>query len=313
MRLLSFAVDNRGGVGLEIGGYIVDLAVGFAVLEAETPTGLPAPPRDMRSFLEAGEVAMRAAASVNDFILDSLAHGRKVGFAGRPRTLYEREEVTILAPIANPHKMLFLGLNYAEHAVETGNALPTVPTVFAKFDNAIVGPGQAIVLPRGAPDHVDLEVELAVVIGRRAKHIRLDEAFRYVAGYTVVNDVSARDLQGQQTQWVMGKTPDTFAPMGPYLVTTDEVLDPHSLNIRSYINGKPMQDSNTRNLIFKIPYLVHYFSQLITLMPGDIIATGTPPGVGYVRKPPVYLRPGDIVRVEVEGVGALENPVIAEE
>lgn len=312
MRLLTFAADGRSGVGIEIAGYVVDLAAGFAVLNNRAPTGLPKPPTDMRSFLEAGAPALNAAALVSDFVTDSLAHGRKVGFEGHPRTLYERREVKILAPIANPHKMIFLGLNYADHAAETGIAATPVPTVFAKFDNAIIGPGEPIILPKAAPDHVDLEAELAVVIGSRAKHVALEEAFGYVVGYTVVNDVSARDLQGQQTQWVMGKTPDTFAPMGPYIVTADDVPDPHTLAVRSWLNGQPMQDSNTRNLIFNIPYLVHHFSQFITLMPGDIIATGTPPGVGYVRKPPVYLRPGDVVRIEVEGVGVLENPVVAE-
>lgn len=312
MRLLTFAVDGRVGVGLEIGGYVVDLAAGFAVLESQAPTGLPAPPTDMRSFLEAGDRAIQAASLVSEFMLDSLAHGRMVGFAGEPRTLYETHEVEMLAPIANPHKMLFLGLNYSEHAAETGKMMTSVPTVFAKFDNTIIGPGQPIVLPRAAPDHVDLEAELAVIIGRPAKHVPLNEALRYVAGYTVINDVSARDLQGQQTQWVMGKTPDTFCPMGPYLVTADDVADPHSLAIRSWLNGRLMQDSNTRNLIFNVPYLVHYFSQFVTLAPGDVIATGTPPGVGYVRRPPVYLRPGDVVRIEIEDVGVLENPVIAE-
>ncbi len=312
MRLLTFAVDGRSGVGFEIGGYVVDLAAGFAVLESQGQTGLPAPPTDMRSFLEAGNQAIEAAAIVSEFMLDSLAHGRRVGFAGQPRTLYERHEVEILAPITNPHKMLFLGLNYSEHAAETGKMVAKVPTVFAKFDNSIIGPGKPIVLPKAAPDHVDLEAELAVIIGRRAKRVAQDEALKYVAGYTVINDVSARDLQGQQTQWVMGKTPDTFCPMGPYLVTVDEVPDPHSLAIRSWLNDQPMQDSNTRSQIFNIPYLIHYFSEFMTLLPGDVIATGTPPGVGYVRRPPVYLRPGDVVRIEVEGIGVLENPVVAE-
>ncbi|MGQ9674168.1 MAG: fumarylacetoacetate hydrolase family protein [Chloroflexota bacterium] len=312
MRLLTFSAGGQSGVGLEVAGYVVDLAAGFAVLNNRAPTGLPTPPKDMRSFLEAGAPAWDAAALVNDFITDSLAHGRKVGFEGQPRTLYEKREVTILAPIANPHKMLFLGLNYADHAAETGKAITSVPTIFAKFDNAIIGPGEPIVLPKAAPDHVDLEAELAVVIGRPAKHVAIEDAFSYVAGYTVINDVSARDLQGQQTQWVMGKTPDTFAPMGPHIVTAEEVPDPHSLAVRSWLNGQLMQDSNTSNLIFNIPFLVHHISQFVTLVPGDIIATGTPPGVGYVRKPPIYLRPGDVVRVEVEGVGVLENPVVAE-
>lgn len=312
MRLLTFAADGRSMVGLDVGGYVVDLAAGFAVMESQAGTGLPMPPNEMRAFLEAGDAAMNAAAAVHDFFLDSLAHGRKVGFAGQPRTMYERQQVRLLAPIGNPHKMLFLGVNYAEHSTETNIAMAKVPTVFAKYDNAIIGPGQPIVLPRFAPDHVDLEAELAVVIGRPGKHIPESEAMDYVAGYTVINDVSARDLQGQQSQWIMGKTPDTFAPMGPYLVTTDEVPDPDVLAIRSWINDQPMQDSNTDKLIFKIPFLIHHVSQIMTLAPGDIISTGTPSGVGYVRRPPVYLRPGDVVRIEVEGVGLLENPVVAE-
>jgi acylpyruvate hydrolase len=266
----------------------------------------------MRAFLEAGESAWQAARMVQDFMLDSIGHGRQVGMRSQPRAMFHRDEVTILAPISNPHKMLFLGLNYAEHIAETGKQATTVPTIFAKFDNAIIGPGQPIVLPAAAAGHVDLEAELAIIIGKRGKNIPIDQALGYIAGYTVLNDVSARELQKSQTQWVMSKSPDTFCPMGPYLVTPDELGDPQDLPVRSWINDKQMQDSNTSHMIFKIPFLVHHISQLMTLQPGDIISTGTPPGVGYVRKPPIYLRPGDTVRVEVERVGTLENPVVEE-
>jgi acylpyruvate hydrolase len=313
MRLLTFRANEGATLGLQLSSYIVDLKASFALMEAQAPSGLPALPGDMRSFLEAGEPAWLAARKVQEFMLDSIGHGRQVGVRSQPQALYNHNEVTMLAPISNPHKMLFLGLNYAEHITETGKQATTVPTIFAKYDNSIIGPGQPIVLPKVAADHIDLEAELAIVIGKPGKSIPLDQAVNHIAGYTVINDVSARELQKSQTQWVMSKSPDTFCPMGPYLVTPDEIDDPQNLPIRSWLNGESMQNSNTSHMIFQIPFLVHHISQLMTLQPGDIISTGTPPGVGYVRKPPIYLRPGDTVRVDVEGIGSLENPVLAEE
>jgi 2-keto-4-pentenoate hydratase/2-oxohepta-3-ene-1,7-dioic acid hydratase in catechol pathway len=190
-------------------------------------------------------------------------------------------------------------------------AIPEVPTIFAKFSTAVIGPRQAIVLPRNST-RPDYEAELAVAIGKGGRHIAAERWQEHVFGYTILNDVSARDFQLATSQWTIGKTFDTFAPMGPAIVTADEVADPHNLRISLELNGKVMQDSNTSNLIFKIPQLIEYLSSVFTLETGDIIATGTPPGVGFARKPPVYLKPGDEVRIRIEGLGELVNPVVAE-
>ena len=204
-----------------------------------------------------------------------------------------------------------IGLNYRDHAIESGMAIPTTPTVFSKFNNSIVGPGDAVVLPK-ASVQPDYEAELAFVIGKKAKHVKGADWKEYVFGYTVINDVSARDLQLATPQWLIGKSCDTFCPMGPVLVTADEIADPHNLQIKLTLSGEVLQDSNTKELIFNIPALIEHITQVITLEPGDIISTGTPPGVGFARKPPRYLKDGDDCIVYVEGVGELRNPIVAE-
>jgi 2-keto-4-pentenoate hydratase/2-oxohepta-3-ene-1,7-dioic acid hydratase in catechol pathway len=210
--------------------------------------------------------------------------------------------------IPDPNKIICIGLNYRDHAEETKLALPDTPTVFAKYSNTLIGSGQAINLPETS-DRVDYEAELAFVIGKRARHVSTAQALQYVAGYTVFNDVSARDYQLRITQWTLGKSFDTFAPVGPALVTSDEVSDPHKLFIRLWIGDALLQNSNTSNLIFRVPQLVSYLSTVMTLEPGDIVATGTPAGVGFTRRPPRYLQHGEVVRIEIEGLGVLENPV----
>jgi 2-keto-4-pentenoate hydratase/2-oxohepta-3-ene-1,7-dioic acid hydratase in catechol pathway len=220
---------------------------------------------------------------------------------------------TLVAPIPRPGKVLCIGLNYRDHARETNATIPTEPIVFSKFSTAVVGPDSPIVLPRVA-HKVDYEAELVVVIGRRGKNIPAAEAASYVAGYMNGNDVSARDWQLEKPgkQWLLGKTPDTFAPTGPYLVTADEVADTRKLPIRLRLNGQVMQDSSTAELIFGVEQLIEHISKLVTLEPGDLIFTGTPPGVGMARKPPVFLKAGDHVEVEIGGLGTLSNPVVAE-
>jgi 2-keto-4-pentenoate hydratase/2-oxohepta-3-ene-1,7-dioic acid hydratase in catechol pathway len=185
-----------------------------------------------------------------------------------------------------------------------------VPTIFSKFSNAVIGPGENIVLPKESTQP-DYEAEMAVVIGPGGRRIPASKAMDHVFGYTIVNDVSARDLQLATTQWLMGKSCDTFAPMGPAIVTKDEIADPHALDISLEIGGEILQHSNTRELIFKIPELIEYISSVITLEPGDVISTGTPSGVGFARKPPRYLQDGDVCIVRVEGLGELRNPVIS--
>ena len=235
--------------------------------------------------------------------------------AGSPSALdgprHKLAEVKLLAPIPRPPKLICIGLNYRDHAAETGATIPTVPTIFNKFTNVVIAPGDPIVLPK-ASQRPDYEAEFAFVIGPGGRHIPASRAMEHVFGYTIVNDVSARDFQMATTQWLMGKTFDTFAPMGPWLVTADEIADPHALDISLELSGERMQNSNTRELIFKIPALIEYLSTVVTLEPGDVVSTGTPAGVGFARKPPRYLKPGDEVTIRIEGLGELRNPCVAE-
>lgn len=218
----------------------------------------------------------------------------------------------LLAPVTRPEKIVCVGLNYRDHAAESGQPVPEQPVLFAKYSNSLIGPGASIKLPKAAPDSVDYEAELAVVIGRPASRVAASSALDYVAGYTCANDVSARDLQSRGGQWVHGKAIDTFLPLGPWLVTTDEIGDPQRLRISCTVNGDVLQDSNTRQMVFGVAELISFISQTISLAPGDIIITGTPPGVGFARKPPRFLRAGDDVTVSIEGIGELANPVEVE-
>ena len=228
--------------------------------------------------------------------------------AGRTYEHFPLSEVTIEAPI-RPGKIVAIGLNYADHAAETGAKPPNAPLIFAKFPSAVIGDGEAINWRESITKKVDWEAELAVVIGKRAKDVSEDNAMDYVFGYACANDVSARDLQKEiDSQWTRGKSLDTFCPLGPYIATRDEVPDPHGLAVRSTVNGDVMQDGNTKDLIFNIPALIAYCSRNFTLEAGDILLTGTPAGVGAGRKPPVYLKDGDVVKVSVEGLGELTNP-----
>lgn len=216
--------------------------------------------------------------------------------------------VRILAPISRPGKIVAIGLNYRDHCVELGIDPPSVPVIFAKFPNSVTGPYDPIVLP-DAGIQVDYEAELGVVIGQNTKRTAAREAMDCVVGYLVLNDVSARKWQFADKQWVRGKSCDTFCPIGPWLTTRDDIPDPHALHISARVNGRTLQDSNTSNLIFGVPELIQFITESITLEPGDIIATGTPFGVGFSRKPPIYLQPGDVVEIEIERLGKLRNPV----
>jgi len=222
------------------------------------------------------------------------------------------DKAKLAAPILDPDKILCVGLNYRDHAAESGAAIPKDPVIFSKFRTALVGPGEAIVLPPVSAK-VDYEAELVLVIGKAGRFIPEAQAMDHIAGYTVGHDVSARDWQLEKDgkQWLLGKTFDTFAPIGPYIVTRDEVPDPMALGIRMRLNGQTMQDSNTKQMIFSPAAVVAYVSQVVTLQPGDLIFTGTPPGVGAARKPPVFLKPGDVCEVEIDGLGVLRNPVVA--
>ncbi len=231
----------------------------------------------------------------------------------RGKVSYERSSTRLLAPVPDPRKIICIGLNYRDHAEETGSPIPPEPILFSKYPTTLIGHLAPIVLPR-VSQSVDYEAELVIVIGRGGKHISRDKAREHVGGYTIGHDVSARDWQLNKPgkQWMAGKTFDTFAPTGPELVTPDEVPDPHNLGVRLRLNGQTMQDSSTKQLIFGVDELIAYLSQIMTLEPGDLIFTGTPPGVGMARKPPVWLKAGDVVEVEIDHLGVLRNSVIAE-
>ena len=226
-------------------------------------------------------------------------------------SVLRRDDVVIGPPVPRPGKLICVGLNYRDHAAESGMDVPTSPITFSKYVTSVTGPGQPVRLP-AVSAQVDYEAELAFVVGRRAKHVPVERAFDYVLGYMNLNDVSARDLQFADKQWQRGKSCDTFAPMGPFIVTRDAIGDPHALRIRCRVNGQTLQDSNTNQLVFGVDKLLSFISETVTLEPGDIVATGTPPGVGFARKPPIFLKPGDTVEIEVDGLGVLSNPVVAE-
>jgi len=254
-------------------------------------------PADMLAFLDQGETALKKS---------QIAIEQADGQNNLPLS-----EVRLLAPVPAPRKIIGVGLNYRDHAKERGKTIPCYPLIFSKFSNAVHGPYDPIVIPK-VSSRVDYECELGVVMGRKGRYISQDDAMRYVAGFVAVNDVSARDYQQHSTQYTIGKTFDTFCPMGPALVTLDEFPDPFSLDIKTSIDGAVLQHSNTSQFIFPIPYLISYLSGVMTLMPGDVILTGTPSGVGDNRSPQRYLQPGQVCRIEIEGIGMLENPVVAE-
>lgn len=291
-------VDAAGAYGLIAKGRIADSKVAAA---AQVLRKLGRPPQDMIELLGLGERYRKALGVV---VSSAGALGKKA-----PKgLLVPLSKAKLRAPIAHPQKITCIGLNYADHAKEGGVEPPPAPIFFLKSHNTICGPGDAIKLPPNSTQ-VDYEAELAVVIGKRGRGILESEAYKYIAGYTILHDVSARDMQFADKQWYRGKSCDTFAPTGPWIVTPDEIADPHNLRISLTLNGETLQDSNTSNLIFKIPFLISYLSQSTTWEVGDLISTGTPPGVGFARKPPVYMKAGDSVSVTVEGIGTLTNPV----
>lgn len=246
--------------------------------------------------------------------LDAIQKGpealRRAEASGGPAI--PRHEAHLLAPLLNPPRIFCVGLNYRDHAVESKMEIPKVPTIFLKLPSSVIGPGETVRIP-SVTKQPDYEAEFAIVIGKGGRAISTAAWRDHIFGYTILNDVSARDIQLATSQWILGKSLDTFCPIGPAIVTADEISDPHSLEIRMTIGGEELQHSNTRELIFKAPELIAHISSVVALQPGDIISTGTPAGVGLGRKPQRWLRPGDVMTAEVEGLGQLTNPVEAAE
>jgi 2-keto-4-pentenoate hydratase/2-oxohepta-3-ene-1,7-dioic acid hydratase in catechol pathway len=283
VRLARFEHDDTTRLGVVLDDGVVDLA-----------DAAPDLPADPLAFLDDWrEASVRAA---------------EVAAGAEPIPFHD---VRLRAPIPRPRKFLAIGLNYQDHVEETGRERPEFPVFFTKQPTCVIGPGDAIEVPR-ASTMVDYEGELGVVIGRRCRHLTVDDALGAVAGYLVVDDVSVRDWQRRAPTMMIGKSFDTHGPIGPWIASADEVADPHDLRVRTWVNDQLMQDASTSGMLFSIVDQLVTLSTAMTLEPGDIIATGTPAGVGVARRPPVWLTPGDVVRIEIEGVGVLENPVVAE-
>ena len=255
-------------------------------------------PQSTRGFLEGG--------SATQDMLGAMVDATKAG-KFEPVS-HAVNTVRLHAPINDPGKFICIGLNYKDHAAETGAAVPKEPPVFPKWNNAILDPGEPILRPRGEKT-LDWEVELGVVIGKTARFVSRDRALDYIYGYTIINDASARDFQFHTSQWGPGKMGDTLAPVGPYIADRSEIPDPHVLDVKTWVNGTLMQNGNTKNFIFDLGYIIQYLTNIMTLSPGDLISTGTPAGVGFSRKPQITLQPGDICKLEITGLGTLENPV----
>jgi acylpyruvate hydrolase len=316
MKLLTFVAGPAQRVGALLGDTVVDVTVAYAAaLAAEghpRPEGVAAAlvPPDMQELLQGGDAALEAMRRGVRFVEERALAGQQGMGPGGARMLYPLQEVRVRPPVPNPQKVVCIGLNYRDHCAEQGIELPKVLMTFPKFADAIIGPDDPIVIPRGC-EQLDWEVELVFVVGRRARYVTPEEAAGYIAGYTVGNDVSARDFQFADKQVMRGKACETFAPMGPYLVLAEEVPDPHALRIESRLNGQVMQSSTTANLVHQIPAILAWVTTYLTLQPGDCVMTGTPAGVGVFRKPPVFMKPGDVIEMSIQGLGSLRNPVVA--
>lgn len=294
MRLVTFDHDGRRHFGIADQERVTSLSA-LALAHGADASYFT----DIVRYLSAGDLALEAARKLEQRALRDWTHWVPIS------------DVHLDCPVPRPSKIVAIGLNYRDHAEEAKLKLPAEPLFFAKFPSSITGPFDRIVIPHANPD-IDYEAELAVVIGRRAKHVTTADASDFIAGYMVLNDVSARKWQFGDKQWTRGKSCDTFCPAGPWLTTTDEVANPHNLRISATVNGETVQDSSTGNLIFGIPELIQHITESVTLEPGDIIATGTPAGVGVFRNPPLMLKDGDVVEVTIENLGSIRNPVTIE-
>ena len=308
MKLLSMKAGEEARAGIVIGEEVLDVTAFCGIITEKSPQVAVLLQSEYRDALDLCEIAKPWL----KVLVSRLTRNSDLAEECKERgALVPLDEVILNPPVIAPGKILAVGLNYSAHAAEQNIQPPASPLIFSKCTTALAGPNDDIVLPR-ISDMIDYEAELAVVIGREARSVKAERALDYVAGYTIMNDVTARDLQRRERQWTRAKGLDTFAPCGPWLVTKDEIEDPHALSVKLYVNGELRQDSTTGDLIFKVPELIEFISQDLTLKPGDIITTGTPSGVGVFREPPVFLKEGDHIEIEIERIGRLANPVIAQ-
>jgi acylpyruvate hydrolase len=305
LKLISYTNNENNSIGAVIDNVIIDLQQAVRAFQKQTKNvdlkdGFPT---DIPTFIQSDRNLAKMCQDGLNWVQVSNFEVSTTPF------LHAFSEVKINPPIPTPGKIVCVGLNYADHCKEQNWEIPTSPVIFAKFPTTIIGCDDPIHWPPESSQQVDYEAELAVVINREARHVPAEQAYDYVGGYMIANDVSARDVQFADKQWVRGKSFDTFCPIGPFFVTHDEIGDPHHLSIKCWVNGELRQESNTDQLVFRIPELIAFISKTCTLLPGDILCTGTPGGVGVFREPPVFLKPGDVIEIEIDGLGRLNNPI----
>ena len=309
MKLVNYTVNGLTRAGAIVGNKVIDLNYAYeAQLKAEgeyryKEIAHAFVPATTDELYQGGRKSLELAQKAVDFILDSPN-------VSKTRIIYAREEIKVKAPVIKPGKIICVGHNYREHILEMGRELPSHPVIFAKFANTVLGPDDSIPF-YPISEQLDYEAEFTFVVGKQARNVSENDALDYVAGYTITNDVTYRDIQRRTLQWLQGKTVDGSAPMGPYLVTADELQDPSGLDVVLTVNGEVRQKTNTANLVFSVQKLVAFLSNLMTLEPGDVVLTGTPGGVGVAMNPPTFLKDGDVVRIEIDKVGVLENKVAA--
>jgi 2-keto-4-pentenoate hydratase/2-oxohepta-3-ene-1,7-dioic acid hydratase in catechol pathway len=307
MKLVTFQKKGEPRLGIVSGEWVVDAREALRCFRRKIVATLPtSDTADLRAFLATGRRGLLALKKVEALVPTLARDKRAMAAIAMPLA-----QTKFLAPILNPQKIICVGQNYRDHCLEQNAPIPERPIIFTKFQNCLNGHNAPILKP-AATQQLDFEAELAFVIGKRGKLIAEEKAMEHVAGYMIFHDVTARDIQYGDKQWVRGKSCDTFAPCGPWFVTKDEIPDPHNLRVQLWLNGALMQNSNTSQFIFSIPHMVSFLSRTITLEVGDIISTGTPPGVGVFRKPPIFMKAGDRVAIEIEGLGRLENPIVNE-
>ncbi|MGY4688508.1 fumarylacetoacetate hydrolase family protein [Salibacterium sp. K-3] len=307
MKLVTFKAHGETKAGVIEESVVIDVHKSYRqhLLEKGTVRALERAqalaPNDVKGILEGGEDS-------HECLREAVSFAKKNPHSGGEQLIYERSEVSLQAPLSNPQKILCVGLNYQDHILEMGRDMPEYPVTFAKFANTIIGPEDNI--PKYSfSEKLDYEAEFAIVIGKQAKNVREAEALQYAGGYTIANDITYRDLQKRTLQWLQGKSVDGTAPLGPWIVTPDELKDPDNLEISLTVNGEERQHSNTENLVFDAAKLIAFYSELLTLEPGDIILSGTPGGVGAAGDPQTFLQEGDTVEIRVDGIGLLKNTV----